>query len=51
MGQMTEKSMDTFFQGKGKYTKIASQVGTRGIDGLYVRWTKPGNPKVFTIRP
>lgn len=47
MGEMAETTMDRFFQGRGKYTKIASQVGNTGIDGLYVRWTKSGNPKVL----
>ena len=47
MGQMTETTMDRFFQGKGKYTKVATHVGGKGIDGLYVRWTKQGNPRVL----
>lgn len=48
MGDMAEANMDRFFQGSGKYTKIASQVGNKGVDGLYVRYEK-GNPKVLVV--
>ncbi len=48
MGDFTENVMDRFFQGKGKWKKINSQVGKNGIDGLYTR-QKNGRVKVLVV--
>ena len=49
MGDFTENVMDRFFQGKGKWNKINSQVGKNGIDGLYTRQMKNGRVKVLIV--
>ena len=49
MGDFTEKLMDNFFEGRGKWTKVSSQVGRTGIDGLYTRTMKNGRLKILVV--
>ena len=49
MGELGETTMDRFFKGPGKWSKFSGQVGSHGIDGLYVRWDKNGKPKVLVV--
>jgi hypothetical protein len=48
-GSLTEKMMDGFYVGSGGYAKLNSQVGTQGIDGLFVRKGWSGRLEVLVV--